>query len=285
MGKIEQDSLRSRIRGYEDANNTKLISGLPVVVRMDGKAFHTFTHGFKKPYDEIISKCMQAAMLKVCSEAQNCIMGYTQSDEITIVLCDYLYDKATPWFQNRTQKITSTTASTVTIEFYKQLIREITAYEIQLGNIRDERIEKRETPLTTDEEIAYLKNLYDAQDRTIRFDSRAFNVPINEIENVFIDRQIDAERNSIQMLAQSVLGKKNITGISNKQLQNIMFEERNVNWNDVQTKFKRGSCCIRIPTEVKPGVIRQRWTIDNEIPIFSKDRDYISNKFKALEEK
>ena len=283
MGKIEQNSLRARIRSYEDVNNTRLLSGMPVVVRVDGKAFHTFTRGFNKPYDEIVSSCMQTAMLKLCEESQNCIMGYTQSDEITIILCDYLYDNGTPWFKNRTQKITATTASIVTIEFYKQLIREITAYESQLDGLRNKRLESHTLPLNTDEEIKYLKTLYDAQDRKIRFDSRAFNVPVEEIANVFIDRQVDAERNSIQMLAQSVLGKKNINGISNSKLQNKMFEEHGVNWNDVKTKFKRGSCCIRVTVEVKPGVIRQRWIIEDEIPIFTRNRNYILDRFKKQE--
>lgn len=269
MGKSKSGSLRSRIKAYEEASNYKLINGLPVVIRLDGKAFRTFTRDFKKPYDEIVSSCMQSAMLKVCKEAQNCVMGYTQSDEITIIVCDYLSQDATAWFNNRKSKIEPTTASMVTLAFYKQLMKEVLKYKEKLD---DESLEK---------ESKYIRALEKAIDSDVCFDSRAFNVPQYEIANIFIDRQGDAERNSIQMLAQSVLGKKEIKGISNKKLQDIMFTEKGVNWNDVPTKFKRGSCCIKVPTEVKEGVIRNRWIIDNEIPIFTENREYILSKFET----
>lgn len=284
MGKIKSQSLRSRIRKYEEVSNIKLVSGLPVVIRLDGKAFHTFTKGFKKPFDDIVSRCMQRAMFEVCSEAQNCVMGYTQSDEITLVLCDYLNDDATCWFDNRLEKLVATTASDATLAFFRQLNREYINYDRELRE-REHKSREEYLKVRQDGSVDYFENLIDALDRKINFDSRAFNIPEHEIANVFIDRQVDAERNSIQMLAQSVIGKKQINGISNKKLQDKMFTEYGVNWNDIPTKFKRGSCCIKVPTEVKPGVIRERWTIDNEIPVFTANREYILSRFQRKDNK
>lgn len=75
------------------------------------------------------------------------------------------------------------------------------------------------------------------------FDARAFTVPIEEVNNCLLWRQQDATRNSIQALAQSLYPHKELQGINTKALQDKMFSEKGINWNDLPTKQKRGSCC------------------------------------------
>ena len=85
MGKFDKDSLGTRMKGYEAVYKQKTVARVPLVIRVDGKAFHTFTRGMKKPFDELLMDSMQITMLNLCKDLQNCKFGYTQSDEITLV--------------------------------------------------------------------------------------------------------------------------------------------------------------------------------------------------------
>ena len=88
------DDLGIRMKSYEKLNRTRLERKVPVAIRIDGKAFHTFTRGFQKPFDEILIKSMQNTMKYLCENIQGCVLGYTQSDEITLILVDYKNENA-----------------------------------------------------------------------------------------------------------------------------------------------------------------------------------------------
>ena len=99
----------------------------PVIIRIDGKAFHTFTKGLISPYDEILAKTMEETMLYLCENIQNCVLGYRQSDEISLLLIDYKTFESQPWFDNNISKIVSITASMATAKFnesFKKLAKE-----------------------------------------------------------------------------------------------------------------------------------------------------------------
>jgi len=102
------------------------------------------------------------------------------------------------------------------------------------------------------------------------FDSRVFNLPIHEVENYFIERQKDAVRNSIQGYAQSFFSPKQLHKLNNKQLQEKMFTNKGFNWDGVSTQFKRGRCVVKDSNS--------NWIVDNEIPIFTQDREYIRSR-------
>lgn len=106
------------------------------------------------------------------------------------------------------------------------------------------------------------------------FDARAFTLPKEEVCNYFIWRQQDASRNSVQMVAQSLFSHKQLHGKNTGELQDMMFTEHGVNWNDYPTHQKRGACIVKEYYE-KEGATRSRWVPDLEIPIFTQDRDYI----------
>lgn len=118
------DDLGNRMKEYyENIPKTKLMRRCPVILRIDGKAFHTFTRGFQKPFDEVLIKAMQETMKYLCENIQGCVLGYTQSDEITLVLVDYKKFTSQAWFDYEVQKMCSIAASMATMAFNNFLKR------------------------------------------------------------------------------------------------------------------------------------------------------------------
>lgn len=116
---MDRSDLAKRMKGYESVSKTRLVSRMPVIIRIDGKAFHTFTRGFKKPFDEVLIKSIQDTMKYLFENIQGCVLGYHQSDEITLVLVDYKKLNSSSWFDNEVQKICSIAASMATMAFNK----------------------------------------------------------------------------------------------------------------------------------------------------------------------
>jgi len=106
------------------------------------------------------------------------------------------------------------------------------------------------------------------------FDSRVFNLPKEEVCNCFIWRQQDATRNAIQMVGRTNFSHKSLENKNCNQIQEKLFIEKDINFNDFKTHYKRGSCVIKKEIEAN-GVVRNKWFIDTEIPIFTQNRDYI----------
>lgn len=232
-------NLGERMKKYEFVTRSYLMCKTPVIVRIDGKAFHTFTKGLKKPYDRNLIKLMQDTTLALCKEIDGCQLGYTQSDEISLLITDWSKKETQAWFQNNLSKIISITASIATLSFNKNLLMLALCGE---------------------------NNVWQEKSMKALFDSRAFNLPKEEVCNYFIWRQQDATRNAIQLAGQSEFSHKQLQGKSCNQVQEMLFQEKNINFNDYPTDFKRGSCVI------KEG---ENWIIDKEIPIFTQERGYI----------
>ncbi len=244
---MKEKTLGERMKEYELVTDTKLINKLPVVIRLDGRAFHTFTKGFKKPFDDTLNNIMGKTMLFLCENITNCIFGYTQSDEITLVLYNPKIDSE-PWFDNRLEKIVSTSASLATLMFNKLLL--------DVQDINPNKLFKA------------------------TFDARAFNLPLFEVVNNIIWRQQDAVKNSINSVAQANFSHKQLQGKNGSQMQDMLMLEKGVNWNDTPTKYKRGMACIRKLTDVETpnGIIkRNKWVIDEEMPIITQNREYVEN--------
>lgn len=251
MAKKYKDAFGDRMKAYEAVSDTKLVKRCPVILRIDGRAFHTFTRGFNKPFDDIFAKTMQMATKALCENIQGCVLGYVQSDEISLVLCDYQTLDTCAWFDYRLEKICSLSAAMATRFFNRYFI---------------ENVEQAKLLSMDDKEYQKYKRKYWTAD----FDSRAFNVPKDDVCNAILWRQRDAEKNSVSSLAQSLYSQKEINGISSKKLQDKMFTEKGVNWNDVPTMYKRGSACVKDA--------EGKWFIDMEMPIISQDRDYVDSR-------
>ena len=133
MGKITKDSLGDRMKTYEMASRTYLTRRTPVIIRCDGCHFHTFTRGFAKPFDEFFSMAMIDTMKDLCENIQNIVLGYTQSDEITLVMCDYKNIDTSAWFDNQVQKICSVTAALATLFFQKNFAKQLDKWQKEVA--------------------------------------------------------------------------------------------------------------------------------------------------------
>ena len=274
------DDLGTRMKEfYEQVPKTRLVRRMPVAIRIDGKAFHTFTKGFQKPFDEVLIKTMQETTKYLCENIQGCVFGYTQSDEITLILVDYKKLDTSAWFDYEVQKLCSISASMTTMAFNKFF------YE----NVRKFSFNRTEAPA-----IDKLFNIYlDAIKRGAMFDARCFNIPKEEVTNLIYWRQLDASRNSIQMVGQANFSHKELQNKSCNDIQDMLMLQKNINWNDFPTYQKRGSCVVKSDeketiTEDNIGTdgsiigtkmtIRSKWIIDKEMPILKgEDRAYIDN--------
>lgn len=241
---MKTDELGKRIKGYESCYDIRLPKRMPVICRLDGKTFHTMVKKWKceKPYDADLANAMACTARELCKCMQGAVLAYVQSDEITVVMRNDQSLDSMPYLDNRILKICSVTASMAASVFND-----------------------------------CMKNTF--ENRAV-FDSRVFVVPEHEIINVLLWRQQDAERNSIQMLAQSLYSHKELDRKNSSDLQEMCFR-KGWNWNNLPTMFKRGICVYRRYEKVmgRDGEIeRQRWHIDRDIPIFAKDRAFVESR-------
>lgn len=269
---------------YENIPKTKLMRRCPVCIRLDGKAFHTFTRGFKRPFDEILIKSMQDTMKYLCENIQGCVLGYHQSDEITLILVDYQMLNSDAWFDYKVQKMCSVSASMATMAFNKAFSK---AYE-EWASIHASDLDFSNPNCSVSEEIIKLcKSYRNAQEKGAMFDARCFNIPKEEVTNLIYWRQIDAARNSVQMVGQAYFSHAELDHKNINMIQDMLFTQKGINWNDYPIHQKRGSCCIKEtyypePREgfencpVDSSTARTRWIIDMNIPMFKgEDRNYI----------
>ncbi len=251
-----RDELGIRMKNfYESVPKTKLLRRTPVAIRIDGKAFHSFTRGMKKPFDFILIESMQKTMQYLCENIQGCVLGYTQSDEITLLLIDYKRLNSDAWFDYEVQKMCSIAASMATMAFNRYFA------EAAAAAMEDE---------------VYAEALQKAVQKGAMFDARCFNIPKEEAANLIYWRQLDAARNSVQMVGQANFSHKQLQGKSCEQIQDMLMQEKMFNWNELETCLKRGSCCVR-KENAEAG--KSNWIIDREIPQFKGDgREYIEKR-------
>lgn len=257
------DELGTRMKtNYEKIPQLKLMRRTPVALRLDGRSFHTFTRGFKRPFDPILISSMQQTMKYLCENIQGCVLGYTQSDEITLILQDYKTHETEAWFNYEVQKMCSISASMSTMKFNKVFMEMACCFS-------DEHEDD-------DNLCNYCDVLLRAVEKGAQFDSRCFNIPKEEVTNLLLWRQLDAARNSVQMVGRAYFSHKELNGKNNSQIQDLLIE-KGVNWNDFPTHQKRGSCCIRDE--------QGHWIIDNEIPMFKGEgREYVERLINCEEE-
>lgn len=275
---MDTSALAKRMKKYEAVPKNTLMRRTPVIIRVDGRAFHTFTKGFQKPFDDVLMRVMQDTMKYLCENIQGCVFGYTQSDEITLILIDYKKLNSEAWFDYEVQKMCSIVASMATMAFNRFFM-----YEYEEFN----RWIYEGSP--TDEDKRLNDVYYNAMCKGAMFDARAFNLPKEEVTNNIYWRQLDASRNSIQMVGQANFSHRELLNKTCDQIQDMLMTQRGINWNDMATSYKRDNCCVRnrrfISTSVdgtetceirNPKEPETAWIIDNDIPIFKGEgRRYI----------
>ncbi len=198
-----KDAMGDRMKMYESANSRRAIPLLPVVARIDGKCFSSYTRGMGRPYDERMSRTMNI-VTQILAKETNALVGYTQSDEISLVW--YSDDpKSQIFMDGKIMKMVSILASLATATFNKEVHQ---IFQSWLPNAL--------------------------------FDARVWELPtLEEAANVFLWREQDAVRSSVQMAAQSVYSHKELHCKNNKEMHE-MLHQKDINWNDYPAYFKRG---------------------------------------------
>lgn len=248
---MTKDSLGDRMKKYESTTKLQLLGRTPVIIRLDGRAFHTFAKRIVRkdpsmsqsnvPFSEMMHHIMVKTTEELVEGIQCCVLGYTQSDEISLLLRDWDTHETQQWFNGTHQKMVSVSASIATAAF------NFYATKTHL----DEK--------TTFADMA-------------QFDSRVYNIPKEEVTNYFIWRQQDASRNSVQMLGHHHFSQKQMHGKNNSEVQDMLMLEKGINWNDIKTWMKRGTCVTRTG-------------VDEEIPVFTQDREYIERTLVTPKER
>lgn len=215
---------------YENRYRIKLTRRMPVIIRLDGKAFHTLTRKCEKPFDIIFSNTMILTTVRLMDEIQGAKCAYTQSDEISILLTDFDRLTTEAWFDYNLQKIVSVSAG-VASSFFSYYW-------------------KRSIP------------------RAI-FDSRAFNIPKEEVCNYFIWRQQDWIKNSVQMLSRYYYSHKELQDKSQSDMHE-MLHRKNVNWANLEDRWKNG---VFINSDK-----------EESYPIFTQNRECIEKYLEPMED-
>lgn len=246
---MSKDSLGDRMKIYENSYRISLPIRIPVILRIDGCHFHTYTKGCKRPVDENLVYCMNETAAYLCRNIQGAQLAYVQSDEISILLNNYRSLDTQSWFGNNLQKMVSVSAGMASAVF---------------------------TGLSG--------RIFGGINKIAIFDSRSFVVPESDVCNYFLWRQKDCERNSVQMLSRSLYSHKQCEDKNNSQLQEMCWQ-KGINWNNCPTSQKRGRCIVKTKVFKKSfnpktgqsiAAKRSEWAVDNEIPVFSQKREYIN---------
>lgn len=191
------------MKGYEDAYRIKLPRRTNVMIRVDGKAFHSYTRDCRKPFDDVLMALMNKTAISLCHEIQGAKLAYVQSDEISIWVTDYDKIETNAWFDNNLQKMASVTASIATSEF--------NACKMALDKIEG-----------------------------ANFDSRVWIIPeLAEVANYFLWRSQDCARNSLQMFARSFFSHKELEGKNTSEIHE-MLHNIGENWANLNMEYKNG---------------------------------------------
>jgi tRNA(His) guanylyltransferase len=275
---IKERPLGDRMKEYENLTRFNLSKEYPMIIRLDGNAFHTFTRGFEKPFDNTLRETMEDTAKFLLENIPGAQCAYHQSDEISILVINYQLSNREPWFDNNINKIVSITSSMATLEFNRSFLKKI---KEQKGTAEHNNAE----PHTED---TFLAKMNAAKSGAL-FDSRVFLLPKDEVTNYFIWRQQDAIKNSISMVAQSLFSHVSLQGLNGSQMIEKMKKEKEIVYEEKYSSVeRRGSMVHRLKPakhvkviKMKNGVEREirftrsSWGIDDNIPVFKDNREYI----------
>jgi tRNA(His) guanylyltransferase len=198
-------ALANRMKLYERAAAHHFAPRTPVIVRVDGRAFHSFTRHCDRPFDTRIVNSMVHAARAAAADMQGFVVGYVQSDEASFMLTDLSSLEAQPWFDNDVAKIVSIAASLMT---------------------------------------AHFNYIYDSSGHVALFDSRAFSLPLDDAPNYFVWRMNDWQRNSLQMLARANFSHRQLHQKKASDIHE-MLHSKGLNWAHLDANLRNGAVITR----------------------------------------
>lgn len=250
-----KDVLGDRMKDqYESRSRTALLRRCYTIIRVDGKAFHSYCRGLKRPFDDGLMEDMDQMAAYLCKNIMGAKCAFIQSDEVSILMTDFEEKATQSWFDNDIQKVCSISAAMATRSFN----------EARLARLGTEGMKWAE------------------------FDSRVFQIADREeVMNYFIWRQQDTTRNSISSVALSLYSHKELHAVNSDQKQELIFR-KGINWNDLASRYKRGRMVVKEVYEKTPeqgdkntSSTRSRWVV-TEVPIFTQQREFLLNLVPLL---
>ncbi|PZE21335.1 tRNA(His) guanylyltransferase Thg1 family protein [Paenibacillus xerothermodurans] len=235
---MNRDEFGNRMKGYENVFRHSLPRRLPVLLRIDGSHFHTYTRGMGKPFDERLTNALWETCKYLAQNIMGCKIIYHQSDEISVLITNYDKISTQSWFDNNIQKMVSVSASLAAAKFNDEI-----------------------------------KKIYPDKELAV-FDSRAWVLPQDEVTNYFIWRQQDAMKNSISMVAQAHFPHQELQGLGGGAMKAKLLREKDIIWEDIPIWQRRGICVTK-QFYFKGEAQRSQWEVDPQTPVFSENRDYI----------
>ena len=208
-------SIGDRIKeNYENRARYELTRRIPVIIRIDGRAFHTFTRGMNRPFDQKLIDTMVESARVVANSIQGCKAAYVQSDEASFLVTDYDTLQTDAWFGYNKSKVESISSSIMTASFNRIMSIGTDAY----------------------------------------FDSRSFNVPREEVSNYFLWRALDWERNSLTMYAGSFFSHKQLHGMNSADKHEMLHEIGKNWTTDLTSQQRNGTFIIsgEVRTDILP---------------------------------
>lgn len=218
------DPLGDRMKLYEQATRHVLPRRTYTLIRVDGRAFHSYLRGAQRPYDFAFMADMDATAIALCEEISGTAFAYVQSDEISLLVTDFASNQTEPWFGGVIQKIVSLAAATASVTMTRR------------------------------------------RGDAVAFDARVWTIPDPvEVANYFVWRQRDAVRNSISMAAQSKFSPRQLHGVNGGQMQEMLWSQHNINWNDYPDGCKRGRVIVRESGEREVTFTHKRTGVEESI--------------------
>jgi tRNA(His) guanylyltransferase len=249
------NKLTDRIASYQMAADFKLLPRLPLIICVNGRGFSKLTSLLDKPYCPKLAECFLSTTLRLCSEIEGVIFSYQHNDEIVIVIRNDQSTETLPWFDNKIQKISSISSSIATLHFNQ------CASAIDLNLMGDGL-----------------------------FLSQVFAVPnIMEAINTLIYKQQHNFHTSIQFACFYELLKKYSKENIKQMLSNLSIDEKidllkqecQIDFHQYPSAFRRGSACYRVAKISETGIVKNKWSLNSDLPIFTKDQGFLNTLFKG----
>jgi tRNA(His) guanylyltransferase len=246
--------LKDRIASYQEVSDPKLLNRVPLIICINGRSFAKSTELLDKPYCHKFAECILSTTARMCTEIEGALFGYQYNDEIVVVARNDQTPDTTPWYNNNLQKICSVTSSIATLHFNN------CANTVDLNMLGE--------PV---------------------FTSQIFTVPtIMEAINVMIYKQQFNFHASIQFAIFYELLKKYdkntikemLNGLTVDDKIDLLRQECNIDFNDYETSFKRGAACYKVPKLGPDEKLKNKWTVNTDLPIFTQDQSFLTNIFK-----
>jgi tRNA(His) 5'-end guanylyltransferase len=246
--------LKDRIDSYQEASDYKLLNRIPIVIAINGRAFSKATSLLDKPYCPKFAECILSTMMKICTEVEGALFSYQYNDEIIVIARNDQSQETSPWYDNKIQKIASVTASLATLHFNK------CASAVDLNLMGD--------PVFLSQVFA-VPNIGEAVNAIIHKQQQNFHVSIQAACFYGLLKKYD--KNTI---------KDMLSGLSIDEKIDLLAQECSIDFNEYPLVFRRGAACYKTPKVTGDGIMKNKWAVNPDLPIFTKDQSFLSNIFK-----